>query len=90
MRDHGTHRFGNITRKKVDAILDALSAHGSKISGGNPWNVDTGKHGVKLLGEWSEETQTLAITVTDADWYVPGKAVWETIDALMREVEKEG
>ncbi len=90
MRDHGTHNYRNISRENVDAILDALAAHGSQITGTNPWAVDTRKHGVKLKGEWNEETLTLAITVTDAGWYVSDKAVWENIDSLMSTIQNAG
>ena len=90
MRDQGTHTYGNVSGKKVDAILDALIAHGSVVTGDNPWIVDTRKHGVLLRGDWNEEALTLAITLADSDWYVPPSAVWENIDALMRNVGEEG
>ena len=83
MPSHGTHTYTHITQARVDAILGALTAHGSIVTGNNPWFVDTKKHGVMLKGEWNELTQCLAITVTDADWYVPGSSVWENIDSLM-------
>lgn len=90
MRGHGTQRYENISREKVDAILEGLTSHGSVVTGENPWFVDTHNHGVHLKGEWNEGTQTLAITVTDADWYVPRSAVWENIDSLMRDVQEKG
>lgn len=90
MPDYGTHSYGNVSRTRVDAILDELIAHGSLVTGNNPWIVDTKKHGVLLKGEWSEATLTLAITVTNADWYVTRKAVWENIDSLMRHIHDAG
>ena len=90
MPDYGTHNFGNISRTSVDAILDELIAQGSLVTGTNPWIVDTKKHGVLLKGEWDEATLTLAITVTEADWYVTHKAVWQNIDSLMSGVQDAG
>jgi hypothetical protein len=86
MRDLGTKTYGNIDKARVDTILDALTSSGSVITGRNPWFVDTKNHGVLLKGEWDEAASSLAITVTDADWYVPRSAVWENIDSLMSRV----
>lgn len=90
MSDYGTHTYSDISRAKVDAILDVLTSNGSLITGSNPWIVDTKNHGVLLKGEWNERTSTLDITVTDAAWYVTSKAVWENIDSLMGRVRDEG
>jgi hypothetical protein len=90
MPDYGTHNFGNISRISVDAILNELIAQGSLVTGTNPWIVDTKKHGVLLKGEWNEATLTLAITVTEADWYVTRKAVWQNIDSLMSGIQDAG
>lgn len=89
MSKHGTHSYDNINKAKVKAIINALAAHGSVVTGSNPWSIDTQKHGVRLQGDWSEETSTLDITVTHADWYVPGKTLWENIDSLMSQVQDE-
>ena len=90
MRDFGTHLYENIDRVKVDAILEVLTSHGSIVTGDNPWDVDTKKHGVKLQGAWDEPASTMAITVKDADWYVPSSKVWDNIDSLMRQVQDAG
>jgi len=90
MTKHGTHSYGNIDRLKMDTIIDALATHGSIVTGNNPWSIDTKKHGVRLQGDWKEETATLDITVTAADWYVPGKTLWENIDSLMSQVNEAG
>jgi hypothetical protein len=89
VRNCGTHNYDNIDQIKVIAILKALTDHGSVILGENPWNVNTRKHGVLLLGEWDEAASMLSITVTDADWYVPREKIWENIDSLMQAVHKE-
>ncbi len=88
MSKHGTHSYENINRERVEAIINALKTHGSAVIGQNPWSIDTRKHGVRLQGQWSEETATLDITVTHADWYVPSKTLWEKIDSLMSEVQE--
>jgi hypothetical protein len=90
MRHHGTRTFDNITRSKADAILSGLIAHGSIVTGTNPWDVDTRNHGVRLRGTWNEASSKLTIMVTDADWYVPQKSIWENIESLMRIVQEKG
>ena len=90
MRNYGSRIYDDIDKTKVNAILKALIDHGSVVLGSNPWNVDTRKHGVLLLGEWDEEASRLSITVTDADWYVPQEKIWENIDSLMQAVHKPG
>jgi hypothetical protein len=87
MEECGTHQYGNISRQKVDAIIKELKAHGATVTGVNPWDVDTHQHSVKLTGEWTEATVTLAVTVTDRDWYVPCQKVWEMIDDLMHHIQ---
>ena len=86
MSRDSTHIYNDIDKTKVEAILQALTESGSRISGDNPWSVDTQNHGVMLRGEWDEASSALSITVTDADWYVPRTKVWEKIDALMSKV----
>jgi len=78
--------FEQIDRARVDAILKGLTDNGAIVTGTNPWDVDTRKHGVCLRGEWDEETSKLAITITAADWYVPHQSIWENIESLMRVV----
>ncbi len=90
VRNYGIRIYNNIDKTKVNAILKALTDHGSIVLGSNPWNVDTGRHGVLLLGKWDEEASRLSITVTDANWYVPQEKIWEDIDSLMQAVHKPG
>ena len=88
VRNCGIRIYDNIDKAKVNVILKALTDHGSLVLGSNPWNVDTGRHGVLLRGEWDEEASMLSITVTDANWYVPREKIWENIDSLMQAVHQ--
>jgi len=88
MRNCGTRIFENITKSRIEAILKGLIDHGSVVTGNNPWDVDTGNHGVHLRGDWIEETSKLTITITDADWYVPGTMIWENIESLIQLVQE--
>ncbi len=88
MWDCGKRTYDNIDRSHVDTILKSLIKHGSTVSGQNPWDVETKSHGVCLRGEWNQEMSKLTITVTDADWYVTKKKIWENIESLMRHVRE--
>ncbi len=90
MPDYGTHNYANISRTKVYALLDKVIAHGSHVTGNNPWIIDAKEHGVLLKCAWNEETLTLEITVTDANWYVTRKAVWQHIESLMCHTQDAG
>jgi len=89
MRNYGTRIFENIDKSRVEIILKGLIDHSSVVSGINPWDVDTRNHGVRLRGDWIEESSKLTITITDADWYVPGKQIWENIESLIRLVQED-
>jgi hypothetical protein len=89
MRNCGTRIFENITKSRIEAILRGLIDHGSVVTGINPWDVDTRNHGVRLRGDWIEEASELTITITNADWYVPGKMIWENIESLIRLVQED-
>jgi hypothetical protein len=88
--DYGEQNYDSINKKKVETILKGLMTHGCKVSGDNPWTIDTQKHGVMLQGKWDEVAAVLTIAVTAADWYVPRKAVWENIDSLMQQIQDAG
>lgn len=82
----GEHHYGNITKIKIDQILEQLKQNGAIISGNNPWDVDTQKMSIKLQGTWVEGTSTLSITVTEKGWIVPCSKIWDTIDPLINHV----
>ena len=85
MKGQGTRIYPNVVRQRVDAMLDELIKNGAKITGNNPWDIDTRQSGVKLRGTWSEETATLLVTLTGKDWYAPSSMIWDTIENLMRQ-----
>ena len=87
MKDFSSQKYEGISREQVAGILTELEAHGSTITGNNPWTVDTHEHGVTLHGKWDGADLVLTITVTSADWYVPRNKVWENIDSLMRRIQ---
>lgn len=79
----GTHSYRNISRDKIELALGALKRYGAAISGSNPWQVDTGYHGVKLAAKWDQRTQTIDLTVTDTDGVVPCSLIWSFLDNVI-------
>ena len=59
MKGRGTRTYHNVVRQSVNAMLDELRKNGAKITGNNPWFIDTRQSGVKLRGEWSEDASSL-------------------------------
>ena len=82
----GEHHYGNITKPKIDQIIDQLKKNGATVSGNNPWDVDTHNHGIKLQGTWDESSSTLTIIVTAKNFYVPCSKIWDTIDPLINHI----
>ena len=82
----GEHHYGNITKAKIGQILDALKKSGATITGNNPWDVDVHQHGIKLKGVWDETHQSLTISVTAKNFYVPCSKIWDTIDPLINHI----
>ncbi len=80
----GTHKYENIDRTKIDNILDALKKKGMSVQGGNPWDIDTHNHGVKLRGTWDPGAEILAVIVTDKSFIAPCGKIWDAIDPLIR------
>jgi|GEM_PF-959527 hypothetical protein len=88
MKGHGTRIYPNVVRQRVDAMLDELMKNGATITGNNPWVIDTRQSGVKLKGEWSEDTSTLSVTLIGKEWYVPSSMIWETIETSMSQLDE--
>ena len=82
---HGSleRRYANIGREQLTAMMNEMRAAGLRVSGCNPWLIDTMQHGVLLTAEWIEESSILAVTITNRNWYVPYDEIWKTIDPLM-------
>jgi hypothetical protein len=89
MKGHGMRTYPKVVRQSVDAMLNELMKNGAKITGNNPWFIDTLQSGVKLRGEWSEDASTLSVTLIGKEWYVPSSMVWETIQTLMSQLNEQ-
>ncbi len=83
-----TRSYADINKTKIDMMLRELHSNGSRITGCNPWDVETYQHGVRLSATWNETTSMLTIAVTHSNWYVPREIVWNHIDSLMKEVQQ--
>lgn len=82
----GAHHYGDIDQHKIDKMLEALRSNGAVITGSNPWDVDTKKHGIKLKGSWEEASSSLTLIVTEKDFFVPCSKIWENIDPLIHQL----
>ena len=76
-------RFSKITKSKIQLILNTLRSNGAEVTGSNPWQVDTNKHGVILQGNWDEEKASLLVTVLDKSFFVPCSKIWDAIVPLI-------
>ena len=81
--------YPKVVRQSVDAMLNELMKNGAKITGNNPWFIDTLQSGVKLRGEWLEDASTLSVTLIGKEWYVPSSRIWETIEPLMSQLNEQ-
>ena len=88
MPESGTRHFTGITRLKIDMMFKALATHGAAITGSNPWDIDTRRHGVILRAEWDEAASILALSVANRSWYVSSAKVWDHVEPLMRTVQE--
>ena len=84
----GTHYYGNLSREKVDAVINELKNNDVTVTGNNPWDADTHQSGVKIRAEYLAATMTLAVTVVDSDWYAPCSMIWDKIDPLMHHIQE--
>ncbi len=86
----GSRNYENISREKIEIMINELVSGGYVITGKNPWHIDARQHGIQLRGEWNEAALTVTITVTDTGWYVPCDVVWSAIDSLMSQIRDQG
>jgi hypothetical protein len=88
MLRHRILTYANINKAKIDLMFKTLIARGVKITGQNPWNINTYYHGVVLRAEWNEAATTLTVSITHSNWYVPRETICETIDSLMQDIQE--
>ncbi len=88
MKGSDSRSYADINKTKIDMMLKELQSNGSRVTGCNPWDIETYRHGVSLRATWNETTSMLTITVTHSNWYVPRDMVWNNIDSLMKEVQQ--
>ncbi|MCT4614123.1 MAG: hypothetical protein N4A49_04510 [Marinifilaceae bacterium] len=79
----GKHTYSGINRTKMDGIIYALEKNGAKVTGSNPWKVNTNNHGIKLKGVWERADSTLTITIEDKDFYVPCHKIWHKLNEML-------
>lgn len=83
MRGCSTHNYNNISRAKIELMINELIARGCIITGQNPWDVAINQHGILLRVDWNEVASTLTVSITGRNWYVPHETIWSNIDSLM-------
>jgi hypothetical protein len=76
--------YPGITTALISTMVHDLAAGGFRVSGNNPWDIDTRLHGIKIRAEWQERSSVLSMTITDRNWYVSHDDVWSAIDTLMK------
>jgi hypothetical protein len=79
----GIHNYNNISRAKIELMLNELIVRGCIITGHNPWDITTHQHGIIIKAEWNEAASTLTISITGRNWYVPHETIWSNVDSLM-------
>jgi hypothetical protein len=85
-----TRCYENITKEKIESLINALKANDATITGDNPWSVDTHKYSIKLIGKWDESSLIMEITLVSKAWYVPSQKVWYTLDELIGDYDLLG
>lgn len=80
------HIYDNISELKINMIIDTLKTNGAEVNGSNPWNVDTNNYGIKLIGKWNSETNTLSVEVKDKNFLVPCNKIWENLDPMINKI----
>ena len=81
----GVQRYERVTPRVKDALLAKLRSEGMKVTGDNPWNIDTGIHGVKLRAVWDWRVDKLKLIVTTGKgFFVTCDRIWERIDPKVK------
>jgi hypothetical protein len=82
-QDSPVKQYGPMAISGVQALAQRAAAAGMRISGNNPWSIDTKHYGVKFDVSWDPSTQLVTVTVIDKDIYVPYGKIWDQVDALL-------
>lgn len=82
----GTRSYPNITQAKVEAMIKALRDNGATVTGNNPYDVDTHRHGVKLRASRNATNNVLTVEVTAKAWFVPCGRIWSEIEKYLPHV----
>jgi hypothetical protein len=85
------HTYENVSSAKRDAIIAELRRTGMRVTGSNPWDVDTNKSGVKLRAAWNPQTSQLRVII--ADWgalaeFAGCDRVWSEIEPRLKAILK--
>ena len=81
----GVKPYEGVTPRVKDALLAKLRSEGMKVTGDNPWNIDTGIYGVKLRAVWDWRVDKLKLIVTTGKGLiVTCDRIWERIDPKVK------
>ncbi|MBN1113323.1 MAG: hypothetical protein JXA53_10470 [Bacteroidales bacterium] len=80
------HHYSNITKPKLDQILNKFKENGASVDGNNPWNVNLHNQGIKIKISWYESHSSITISITGKDFYVTASRIWECIDTLVNHI----
>ena len=80
----GRRSYGGYSQAKVDALIKAMRDSGWKVSGNNPYNIDSGMHGIQFRAAFDAEAGSISVEVTAKNWYVPCSRIWDALEDYLR------
>ncbi len=83
-----TRNYAGINNTKIAMMISDLIEGGAIITGNNPWNVDTRRHGVMLKAEWNETASTLVVSIAHSGWFVSRRRIWSILDELISHIQR--
>jgi len=83
--------YQGVNSQARDALIARLNAEGMRVTGSNPYDIDTGEHGVKLRAVWDFRSNELKLIVSARGDFlpfvpVPCNEIWKRIDPKMKEI----
>lgn len=84
MSDSCTKTYTGVDAAHRDLLMSELAKTGATTTGGNPYDVDTHKSGVKLHAVYDEGAQTLTVTITDKPFIASCGMVWDKVDPAVQ------